>query len=244
MVLDYSGRRPATKNRPRKQPVGIFTVILISAVSMSFALGVLTGWFFFRPARQATQNPAAVVAGASGSPSSPQGQTPNPAAAPPGSGDPPLTFYETLPKGGKAVIGSGLNPPKTEVHQPPQPAAAPAAQHPPAPAAAAKAEARQEQGKAPAEQAIKAPAGAPVPVPMQAGPAGKFCVQIASTQERKEAETYKARLVEKGLPAYIVESTIKDRGTWFRVRVGKHLSQQAAGELAVKAGKGAMVISE
>ena len=46
----------------------------------------------------------------------------------------------------------------------------------------------------------------------------------------------KAKLAEKGLPVYIVESTIKDRGTWFRVRVGKHLSEKAAGDLAAKAG--------
>ena len=56
-MKDYSGRRPVpVKNRPRKQPVGIFVVILISAVSMSFALGVLTGWLIHRPALKAAQN--------------------------------------------------------------------------------------------------------------------------------------------------------------------------------------------
>jgi cell division septation protein DedD len=74
--------------------------------------------------------------------------------------------------------------------------------------------------------------------------AGKFCVQIMSSKERKEAESIKARLVEKGLPAYIVESTLKDRGTWYRVRIGRHLTQQAAEELSAKSGKGAMVLPE
>lgn len=255
MVLDYSGRRPATKNRPRKQPVGIFAVILISAVSMSFALGVLTGWFVFRPSRKAAQSQPALVAGAKGAAdaSSPQAQYPNPEAAAAKGADPPLTFYETLPKGGKAVIGSGLNPRMTDQPQPPRLAAPPPSpqavvQQPPGPPAAAKAEERKEQGKQQgkpaADQAKQAPQDDPAPAPKQPVAAGKFSVQIASTQERSEAEALKARLLEKGLPAYIVESTIKDRGTWFRVRVGKHLSQQAAGELAGKAGKGAMVIAE
>lgn len=250
MVLDYSGRRPATKNRPRKQPVGIFAVILISAVSMSFALGVLTGWFVFRPARKAAQSQPALVAGAKGAPdaSSPQAQYPNPEAAASRGADPPLTFYETLPKGGKAVIGSGLNPRMTDQPQPPRIVAPPPSQtvvqQPPSPPAAAKAEERKEQDKPAADQAKQAPPGDPAPAAKQPVAAGKFCVQIASTQERSEAEALKARLLGKGLPAYIVESTIKDRGTWFRVRVGKHLPQQAAGELAGKAGKGAMVVPE
>ena len=100
MVMDYSGRRPAAKNRPRKQPVGIFTVILISAISMSFALGVLTGWFVFRPARKAAQGQLAQTAGVKSQGAAPQAPYPNPEAAAGKGGDPPLTFYETLPKGG------------------------------------------------------------------------------------------------------------------------------------------------
>ncbi len=242
MVMDYSGRRQVMKNRPRKQPVGIFAVILISAVSMSFALGVLTGWFVFRPARKGQLQPPP-AAGAKGAPqgSPTQAQYPNPEANVPKGVDPPLTFYETLPKGGKAIIGSGLNPAKKETAALPKPApAAPNAQSPsPAKPAAAKA----EQAGAPPEQAKSASAVEPSAAP-KPGAAGKFCVQVASTRDRKEAETMKARLTGKGLPAFIVESTIKDRGTWFRVRVGKHLSQQAAADLAGKAGKGAMVVSE
>jgi cell division protein FtsN len=247
MVVDYSGRRPVPKNRPRKQPVGIFIFILISAVSMAFALGVMTGWFIHRPALKASKSQQALDAGEKGAPAAPQqtGQQ-NPETGARRGGDPPLTFYETLPKGGKAMIGSGLNPknseefrmakPATVQPPPPQKAAVPPAANSPA---AIKAEERKEQGKGPAEQAKKAAAGA-----KQADQAGKFCVQVASSKERGEAEALKARLAEKGLPVYVIESAIKNRGTWYRVRIGKHLSQQAAGELAAKAGKGAMVIPE
>jgi cell division septation protein DedD len=250
MVLDYSGRRPVTKNRPRKQPVGIFAVILISAISMSFALGMLTGWFVFRPARKSAQSQSEQGVEAKGAPA-PQAAYSNPEASASKGADPPLTFYETLPKGGKAIIGSGLNPKKGESTQPAKhapvtpsaPHQQPAAQ-PPAQPDAGKAEERKEQGTTPADQAKKMPAGDATPAPKQPGAPGKFCVQVASTQERKEAEALKAKLAGKGLPAYIVESNLKEKGTWFRIRVGKHLSQQAAGDPVGKAGKGAMVVPE
>ncbi len=241
MVMDYSGRRQVMKNRPRKQPVGIFAVILISAISMSFALGVLTGWFVFRPARKADRAQQTPAAGAKGAPqgSAAQSQYPNPETNAPVGADPPLTFYETLPKGGKAVIGSGLNPAKKEPVQLPK--KVPPAPDAPAQQSPVSAAAKAAQAGAQPEQAKSAPAGEAA---KQSTAVGRFCVQVASTRERKEAETLKARLTEKGLPAFVVESTIKDRGTWFRVRVGKHLTQQAAGELAGKAGKGAMVVAE
>jgi len=253
MVVDYSGRRPVTKNRPRKQPVGIFAVILISAISMSFALGVLTGWFVFRPPRKSAQSQPAPGVGAKGAPdpAAPQAVYPNPEASASKGVDPPLTFYETLPKGGKAIIGSGLNPKKGESAQPAKRAPVPPSAPQPQPAAqlpakadAGKAEERKERDAAPADQAKKAPAGDSVTAPKQPGAPGKFCVQVASTQERKDAEVLKAKLVGKGLPAYILESNLKEKGTWFRIRLGKHLSQQAAGDLAAKAGKGAMVVPE
>jgi cell division protein FtsN len=245
MVMDYSGRRQVAKNRPRKQPVGIFAVILISAVSMSFALGVLTGWFVFRSARKADQGQPPLAAGAKGAPQAPapQAQYPNPETHTSRGAEPPLTFYETLPKGGKAVIGSGLNPAKKESLQSPKPVPPPpprpVAQPPSKPAAAVKA----EQADGPAEVAKKG-ATESAAAPKPEGAAGKFCVQVASTRDRKEAEALKTRLAGRGFPAFVVESTIKDRGTWFRVRVGKHLSQRAAGDLAAKAGKGSIVIPE
>lgn len=249
MVLDYSGRRPVPKNRPRKQPVGIFAVILISAVSMSFALGVLTGWFVFRPAKQAEQGELSGAAAGKGATegSSPQPQYPNPEMDASKGLNPPLTFYETLPKGGKAIIGSGLNPPKSIPPQPPKPQ--PALQQAPVqetakPAAPAKQEEQKGQAQPPVEQGKNTPVSDTATAPKQPNAAGKFCVQIASTQDRKEAEALQAKLAGKGLPVYVLESKIKDRGTWYRVRVGKHLSQQAAGELAGKAGKGAMVVPE
>jgi len=239
MVLDYSERKPVSKNRPRKQPVGIFVLILIGAVSISYVLGLTTGWFIFKVKNKGVQAKIAAAApGQVGGGTAPVSQAPfvNPEATAPKGGDPPLTFYETLPKGGKAVIGSGLNPKKSEAQPAPQQAAN-APPPPAAPAAAVKHEAPKEKAPLPAEQPKKAAAP-----PSDA--TGTFCVQVASSQDRKDADALKDKLATKGFHAYVVESKIKDKGTWYRVRVGKHLNQKAAGELAGKAGKGALVIPE
>jgi len=260
MVLDYSERKPVSKNRTRKQPVGIFVIILISAVSMSFALGLLSGWMLFKQPRKGGKGQAQVAldgmkgGSATLTPSSP---LPNPESAAAKGAEPPLTFYETLPKGGKAVIGSGLNPKKNDEHQAPKPATvvAPPSQqsaaHPPAvPAAAVKPDDRKDQ--APAAEPLKKPpvteqpktAPATAPAPARNEQNAKYCVQIASFQDRKEAEAIRSKMAGKGFSVYVVESKIKDKGTWYRVRAGRHLTQQAAGDLAAKAGKGALVIPE
>jgi cell division septation protein DedD len=238
MVLDYSERKPVGKNRPRKQPVGIFVLILLGAVAISYVLGLTTGWFLFKSRDKAMQGRmAAATSGQTGGGAAPVSQAPfvNPEATAPKGGDPPLTFYETLPKGGKAVIGSGLNPKKTDA----QPAPQQAANVPPPPTApaAAKHEAPKEKAPLPTDQPKKVAAP-------PADASGTFCVQVASSQDRKDADALRVKLAEKGFNAYVVESRIKDKGTWYRVRVGRHLSQKVAGELAGKAGKGALVIPE
>lgn len=73
---------------------------------------------------------------------------------------------------------------------------------------------------------------------------GRFTVQAASCQSRRDAETVKSRLVSAGLQPFILESTVGEKGTWYRVRLGKGLDAASAASLAAKAGNGAMVIEE
>ena len=252
MVLDYSERKPVSKNRPRKQPVGVFVFVLIGAVAVSFGAGFLAGRLFSRPVRSGGSQSSPLQESAKIGTPVPQPaapQQPNPEATAGKTVDPPLTFYETLPKGGKAVIGTGLNPKKPEPASPSKPAAVP----PPTPQRqegqkpalpAAKPDDLKEQHPAPADQAKKGGSAASDPSKPAAAGGGRFCVQVASSQDRKDAEAIRSKMSEKGLPAYIVESNVKEKGTWFRVRIGKHLTQQAAAELAGKAGKGALIISE
>ncbi|MBI5657580.1 MAG: SPOR domain-containing protein [Geobacter sp.] len=126
MVLDYRERKPVTKNKPKRQPVGIFGLVILVAVLVSYALGVASGWFAHRY-RASQQAAAQAAAAAIGAPDKPAAATdPRLGTAPPTKGgEVPLTFYETLPKGqGGVVIGSGINPRHPE--QPPAPAVKPA----------------------------------------------------------------------------------------------------------------------
>ncbi|RII27748.1 MAG: SPOR domain-containing protein [Geobacter sp.] len=263
MVMDYRERKPVSKNRPRKQPLGVFFFIVIIAISISFVAGVATGWLIFRPTRSklAGVQQQGVTPDQPGQASATTGQPQNPEAQ--STGEPPLTFYETLPKGSRAVIGSGLNPssnapaftakPATppqapravQTEQPAVPEPVPPAQ----PAVKIPMVAKPKDGKEMADQpkpATKSKASTLSPVvPNKTSPSkGTFSVQVASQKDRKEAEAVRDRLVARGMAAYIVESHLPDKGVWYRVRVGRGLEQRAASELAAKAGKGAITIPE
>lgn len=260
MVLDYRERKPVSKNRPRKQPLNVFAVLITLAITVSFGAGLATGWLVFRPKRsQLAVAQQQAVPGQPGQPATDaQAQAPVPDAQK--TGEPPLTFYETLPKGSRAVIGSGLNPhspgpsltANPAIPPPPvpaaqsRPAAVPPSASPPAkaPSAVKPQDTRDKEEPPKPAAATKTPSppppGANKPVPSRE----TFSVQVASHKDRKEAEAVRDRLVARGMPAYIVESHLQDKGVWYRVRVGRGLEQSAANELATKAGKGAMTIPE
>ena len=229
MVLDYSERHNAPKNRPRRQPVGLYLVFLAGVVGAAYGLGFGTAWYLYRPAAQARKapQPAAAVSATAAKPARPAAAAApvvQPAAPAAKGAEVPLTFYETLPKGGKSIIGTGLNPKKDERPGVARPASAP-------PAAkgdkAAKAAKPAEQVKAGKENASP-----------------RFSVQVASYKEKKEADLIREKLAAKGLPALTVETRIEGKGTWYRVKVGQRLSRQEAEALAARLGKGALVIPE
>ena len=244
MVLDYSER----KNRPRKRPAGIFIVMLVGAVVTSFAAGLLGGWLLFRPSgtKQALRQPlaAAPTQNANGA------SLPTTQAQPSGQ-EVPLTFYQTLPHGGKAVIGSGLNPKKYDDSGAKKPVNHPPSQvQQPRKTEASPVEARPDERSDRSVQPVDAAKHA-APNEDKESTAKKhppvnatFSVQAVSSRDKRDAEAVKNRLEAKGLAAYIVESKLADRGVWYRVRLGRHLDQSEAKELAAKAGKGAIVIPE
>jgi cell division septation protein DedD len=101
-----------------------------------------------------------------------------------------------------------------------------------------------KQPEADAQRAhTEKPSGTEKPAPRH--PEGtSFTVQVASFPLRSEAETLKTKLTGKGYNVSISESHQGDKGTWYRVRVGRKLDQEAAKELAGKLGKAAMVIPD
>lgn len=131
-MKDYSERRQSrTTALPKKRPsVWPYVLLILFFMLIAFAAGLGTGWYLYRPggrfykAPQVTQpsstpkNQSALPPqGAPIVPASPQQPAQNPSqgqsAANKGSAAaPPLTFYNTLQKGNKGLMGTGINQPK------------------------------------------------------------------------------------------------------------------------------------
>lgn len=220
-------RKPVAKNRPRRESGGLVLLMWLVAFAGTFGVGFGAGWFVKGTRKQ----PAPVVLAPAV-----KKEEPTPAAEQP-KAEVPLTFYKTLPAGGKGAMGTGLNLKKPEApaaarEVPPAPANAPAS----APAAPA---APSAEGAAADSSGVAAPVQA-----AKAQGASRFVVQLASYREKQEAVAAQSKLAEKGTAAYLVESRVPDRGTWYRLRVGRHLTRAEAGDLAAKYGKGAVVLPE
>lgn len=238
MALDYSARRQVSRNRPKKRPIGRYVLLVLAGVSVVYGAGVATGWLLFgrgdKAAPQAAApSPAAATAkqdagkAPAGSASTPTG----PAATAEGTD---LTFFNTLPKGDKGIMGSGINP----QHQAGAAPAGTSAAQPATPQPAQKAE------KA---QTVPASPDKPKARPEGANPsaaAENYAVQVASYQDRKDAEELKETLEKRGFSVRISETRLQDKGTRYRVKVGKGLHREDAGQLAAKLGGNAMVVSE
>ncbi len=252
------------KNRPKKKPVGLYVMIALMAALPAFTLGILAGWFLFRtdPAvfnKMVAEQVEKELAKAAPPPGAQPGAV-DPAGAAP---EPALTFYETLPKGGKSALGSGLNPvlpgghpaasapPGVDVKSPAMtPAAtreanmAPASAKPAATAPTSSHPAPRAATPVPAASAPPKESKAPPAAAKKPATRGTYSVQTASYQDKREAEEVRNRLMGKGHSAYIVVTEVPGKGTWYRIRIGRHLDEAAAKELAGKLGKGTMVVPE
>ncbi len=57
---------------------------------------------------------------------------------------------------------------------------------------------------------------------------GSWTLQLSAYQDQGEAERFAAGLRDKGYAPYIVEASVAGKGTWFRVRMGRFGSKEAA----------------
>jgi cell division septation protein DedD len=64
--------------------------------------------------------------------------------------------------------------------------------------------------------------------PVEAASDGAWTLQLSAYQERGEADRFAAGLRDKGYAPYIVEANIAGKGTWYRVRMGRFPSKDAA----------------
>ncbi len=133
MVIDYSERRQSQRmqpKRPQRPSAWPYALLILIMLVTAFLLGMGTGWYLYRPGGrfykappQLQTQPAkpAVSAKPQQAPVQPsqEGQPPaqpqHPLNALPAAdkGAPvPLTFYNTLQKGNKGLMGTGINQPR------------------------------------------------------------------------------------------------------------------------------------
>lgn len=247
MRIDYSEPKKScsspqgVQSRPRKESSGGLLIVAAISGLLFFGIGFGSGWMLsqrsakegFKAAMEQqslenSQQPAAIAPG-----QQPPAAiaAPQPATADGGrtTADPPLSFYKTLPSGQKStVLGSGINTRSDKPAKQPLQAAVPTNINRPAPSD------NDDAGKSPA--APTKPAGRQ--------DSSGFTVQVASYSLKSEAETVRSKLAAKGYHVNIIESHLGDKGTWYRVRVGRHLDPDAAKELAERIGKGAISIPD
>lgn len=83
--------------------------------------------------------------------------------------------------------------------------------------------------EAPAKPPQKAAPPTELPKELAAAPAGKYTVQIASTQSENDAQKMASGLKDKGHSAFYIPAKIKEK-TWYRVSVGLFSTQSEADE--------------
>jgi cell division protein FtsN len=251
MRIDYSEPKksyvtPQGSARQRKEPAGLFTTVIVVTGVLTFIAGFGTGWFLSQKSAKKSFQAATEQSSLENTPKQEAAPPPKPAqliqpvpqpqqdsttaqpqpAAPGTVTEQPLSFYKTLPSGQKSnVLGSGINTKDDKAKQPLQ-AAIPA-----------------NMVRPPVTETTDKPAGTEKSAARH--PDGtSFTVQVASFPLKSEAEALKNKLAGKGYNVFISESHQGDKGTWYRVRVGKKLDQEAAKELAGKLGKSALVIPD
>ena len=77
----------------------------------------------------------------------------------------------------------------------------------------------------------------PVKTPLmsqQKPPSGRFTINVGSFRDRVSAERLMDELKEEGYKAFVVEATIPQKGTWYRVSVGRFPSRREAQAFAQK----------
>ncbi|MHC1697946.1 MAG: SPOR domain-containing protein [Geobacteraceae bacterium] len=243
MALDYNQKKQVNKNRPRKRPVKLLLLLIIGSIVSLYGLGIATGWLVFK---YLPRNSPPSLAGSAKQekadqalPSSAQTAAKIGTSAP--GKEPDLTFYYTLPKGDKGVIGSGINnlPPQTT------PKNIPPALDKPAQQLQQSAEKMDPATPAAQREKVENNSGATNPSSGIKN-TGKttYTVQVAAYNKKSDAQELKAKLQKIGISSRIEEYTVPGKGIWYRVRSGSKLDKDAANKVAAKFGNTTILVAE
>lgn len=204
-----------SQRRIERKQVALIVVLILAVSGVSFCLGVLFG-----------QNGGSIpgLSADIEKPKLPMVASVVPPPPPPVTEAVPekLTFYDNLPKGNQAPLGSGINlPPEQD-----------------------------EAAAAVKKQSVAKPAAPPEipkkPVAEKAVAAdGPYLVQVASFRTSEDAVKMANRLKVYKLTSFVESADLGKKGVWFRVLVGPYASRekadQAAGLLRDKERLSAMV---
>jgi cell division septation protein DedD len=190
----------------KKQTILVLVLILVVA-GVSFVLGVMVGQKGLAlpglgdAVVQEVRLPAATQVV----------PVPPPSEPAPVSEPAKLTFYDNLPKGDQAPLGSGINLPPEE-----KPAELPA------------------KAEVVANPAAPKPAVVPAPIPQAAttaSPQGAFVVQVASFRSKEDAQKLQTRLDKRGLSTFQERADLGQKGVWFRVLAGPYADRPDADQV-------------
>jgi cell division protein FtsN len=248
MALDYNQKKQVSKNRPRKRPVKFLLLLILGSVFSIYGLGIATGWLIFKYLPQNTPTSLADSAKLVGADQVPP--SPAPVSSKGGSAaqnkEPDLTFYYTLPKGDKGVIGSGMNRfPSEMVPRQETPATTPAQIV--RPVQQQKEVVVKKESAEPAVQKEKAgtPSRAVEPTSaIQDSAKATYTVQVAAFHAKSDAQELKVKLQKAGVSCRIEEFNVPGKGLWYRVRAGSKLDKETANKLAAKTGNNAILVAE
>jgi cell division protein FtsN len=123
-----------------------------------------------------------------------------------------LTFYDNLPKGNQAPLGSGINLPPEQ------------------PTKAVQAKPKRAVKQTEMKPVASKPKQATVPT---ISAEASFVVQIASFRTGEDAKGLAARLKLYKLPTFVETADLGDKGVWYRVLAGPYSSREGADTVAV-----------
>jgi DedD protein len=188
----------------KKQTLLVLVLILVVA-GVSFALGVMVGkkggalpGMADSPVQEVRLPAATQVV--------PVPPAPEPE---PVNETPKLTFYDNLPKGDQAPLGSGINLPPEESGS-------------------------VTTGKATAEKAVvkrPTPKAKAQEAPPATSPKGAFVVQVASFRTVEDAQKLQAKLAKHGLASFHERVNLGQKGVWYRVLTGPYAERPAADQV-------------
>ncbi len=191
-----------TQRRIERKQLMLIVVLIIAVAAVSFSLGMMFG-------QRNVSSQGLVAEVDSSTPAKVTQIVPPP---PPQEETVPekperLTFYDNLPKGNQAPLGSGINLP------------------PEKPTKAVQAKPKHAVKKTEVKPVVAAPKQATVPT---VSAEGSFVVQIASFRTGEDAKVLAARLKLYKLSTFVETADLGDKGVWYRVLAGPYSSREGA----------------